>query len=593
MSSSLQSNATGEDEALNGDGTSSDWDYLKKPGFQPRPLRLAICGAGAAGLCLAYKILEAQKNNVLGPIEFVLFEKEGDYTGTWHANRYPGCRCDIPSAAYQFSFAPYADWPDFYSYAGEIKKYFKTFAQKHGIVPFIRLRHKVTAAVYDEASGSWAITVEDLDTSQTITETYDVFAPATGVLNNANRPAIAGMESFTRTPILHTAEWPANFNWETTFKDESVAVIGVGSSGLQIIGTIAPYCKSLDIYARSKVWIVPTIVSLDSLKDRDWKGDNFSYSEEERADFAKDPEKLYSHIKEVFDKMNTRFEAKRSNSEMQKMSQNTALEHMRKSLGREDLLLKLIPDYAVGCRRLTPGAAFMEAVKFPHVELVQDPIESITTTSILTESGIERPVDRIILATGFDTGFRPQYTLRGRDGIDLRDVWAQKPKAYMSIALAKFPNMFLMGSGPGIPYANGSILPGMEAQADYVVACLSKMQKQDIKTMEVDRDAQDEYNIQQASTVRDLIWSEHCSSWYKGGTVDGEPYALYAGSTLQYKELLSSPRWEDWKFTPLYKNRFAFLGNGESSVEATGGDRAYYVTLENCANTLSASDFTS
>ncbi|KAK0471973.1 putative dimethylaniline monooxygenase [Armillaria novae-zelandiae] len=212
--------------------------------FEPHPLRLAICGAGAAGLCLAYKILEAQKNGVLGPVEFVLFEKESNYTGTWHANRYPGCRCDIPSAAYQFSFAPYADWPDFYSYAGEIKKYFKTFAQKYGIVRFIRLRHKVTAAVYDDAHGSWAVTVENLDTSQTRTETYDVFAPATGVLNNAYRPAIAGMESFTKTPILHTAEWPTDLDWGSAFKDERVAVIGVGSSGLQIIGTIAPYCKS-------------------------------------------------------------------------------------------------------------------------------------------------------------------------------------------------------------------------------------------------------------------------------------------------------------------------------------------------------------
>ncbi|KAK0497938.1 hypothetical protein EDD18DRAFT_1461897 [Armillaria luteobubalina] len=510
-------------------GTSGDWTYLKKPGFQPHPLRLAVCGAGAAGLCLAYKILEAQKNGVLGPVEFVLFEKESDYTGTWHVNWYPGCRCDVPSAAYQFSFAPYVDWPDFYSYAGEIKKYFKTFAQEHGIVPFIRLRHKIVAAVYDKASGSWAVTVEVLD----------------------------------------------------------IAVVGVGSSGLQAIGAIASYCKSLDIYARSKVWIVPAFVPLDSLKDRDWKGDNFSYSEEERAGFAMDPEKLYNHIKEVFGKINTRFEAKRINSEMQKMLQNTALEHMRKLLDREDLLLKLIPE----CRRLTPGAPFMEALKLSHVDLVQDPIKSITPTSILTESGIERPVDRIILATGFNTGFRLQYTLRGRGGVDLRDVWAQKPKAYMSIALTGFPNMFLMGSGPGIPYANGSILPGMEAQADYVVACLAKMQKQDIKTMEVDRDAQNEYNIQQASTLKDLIWSEHCSSWYKGGTVDGEPFALYGGSTLQYKELLSSPRWEDWKFVPLYKNRFAFLGNGESSVEAMGGDKAYYFTLENCANALTAGDF--
>lgn len=192
--------------------SSSDWNYLRKSGFQPRPLRLAICGAGAAGLCLAYKILEAQKKDILGPIEFILFEKDDDYTGTWHANRYPGCRCDLPSATYQFSFAPYADWPQFYSYAEDIKKYFKIFAEKFHIVSHIRLRRKVTAAVYDAASGAWDVTVQNLETLQMRTETYDIFAPATGVLSNVNRPFIPGLESFTKTPVLHTAEWPVDFD---------------------------------------------------------------------------------------------------------------------------------------------------------------------------------------------------------------------------------------------------------------------------------------------------------------------------------------------------------------------------------------------
>ncbi|KAK0471966.1 hypothetical protein IW261DRAFT_1571464 [Armillaria novae-zelandiae] len=150
-------------------------------------------------------------------------------------------------------------------------------------------------------------------------------------------------------------------------------------------------------------------------------------------------------------------------------------------------------------------------LKLPHIDLVQDPIKSIALNSILTESSIEHPVDHIILMKGFNTGFRPQYTFHGRGRIDLRDVWAQKPKganefsAYMSIALAGFLNMFLTGSGPGIPYTNGSILPGMEVQADYIVACLVKMQKQDIKMMEVDRDAWNKYNIQQTLSLEDLI----------------------------------------------------------------------------------------
>ncbi|KAK0462931.1 uncharacterized protein EV420DRAFT_1745502 [Desarmillaria tabescens] len=161
----------------------------------------------------------------------------------------------------------------------------------------------------------------------------------------------------------------------------------------------------------------------------------------------------------------------------------------------------------------------------------------------------------------------------------------------MSIAVTGFPNMFLMGCGPGITYANGSLLPCTEVQADYIVACLSKLQKQDIKTMEVNKDAQDEYNIQREALMKDLVFTEPCPSWYKGGKVDGEPDALYAGSTLHFLEMLASPRWEDWKFVSLHPNRFSYLGNGDSSIEATGGDRAYYITMQDARNALKASDY--
>ncbi|KAK0189909.1 hypothetical protein F5146DRAFT_1139405 [Armillaria mellea] len=565
--------------------SSGNWKYIKKPGFQPRLLRLAICGAGAAGLCLAQKILEAQKNGVLGPVEFVLFEKDDDYTGTWWAKENytspfwhlifmrTGMRigtlavdvwhlfiCDIPSAAYQFSFAPYSDWPE------------------------------VTAAIYDSASGSWDVTVQDLETSQTRTETYDVFVPATGVLSNVNRPAIPGLESFTKIPVLYTAEWPTDFDWKSAFKDEHIAVIGVGASGVQVVGAIAPTCKTLDVYARSKFWIIPAISTVDTLNRHDWRNENFTYSEEERAAFIETPETLYKHMKDISSSVNRVYDFVRKDSDGQKEFKRIALEHMKSCLGRDDLLQKLVPsDHGVGGRRLTPGAAFLEALKLPNVNLIHDTIKKVTPTGIVTEGGIERPVDRLILATGFDTSFRPGYELRGKDSVDLREVWVHRPKAYLSIAVAGFHNMFLMGCGPGITYAHGSVLLCTEAQADYVVECLSKLQKQDLKTMEIDPDAQYEYNIQRESLMKDL--SDPCASWYKGGKPDGEPDALYAGSTLQFMQTLASPRWEDWIFVPLYQNRFSFLGNGESSIEAAGGDRAYYITMEDAKNVLKASDY--
>lgn len=54
--------------------------------------------------------------------------------------------------------------------------------------------------------------------------------------------------------------------------------------------------------------------------------------------------------------------------------------------------------------------------------------------------------------------------------------------------------------------------------------------------------------------------------------------------------MLAIPRWEDWKFTTQHKNRFSFLGDGTSTVEAADGDRAYYLKVEMAVDPLRRSD---
>lgn len=127
-------------------------------------------------------------------------------------------------------------------------------AQKFGIEPLIRLQQSVTSAVFNETKGNWKIKVEDSQGSEVESE-VDIYVHATGVLSQVNRPNIAGLQSFTANPILHTAEFPLDLDWKTAFKDERVAVIGIGSSGLQTVGAIAPFCKSVDVFARSKFWV--------------------------------------------------------------------------------------------------------------------------------------------------------------------------------------------------------------------------------------------------------------------------------------------------------------------------------------------------
>ncbi|KAF5373794.1 hypothetical protein D9758_000950 [Tetrapyrgos nigripes] len=576
--------------AANGDNHSAESELLNRlrdrPGFEPRPLKIAVAGAGAAGLCFAYKVLEGMKNGSLKSIDFILYEKDDDYTGTWHANRYPGCRCDVPSPVYQFIFAPYADWPQYFSSSSAIKEYMQIFAKKFDIEKHIRLRYKVTAAVYEETTAKWHVTVEDIASRASFTDVVDVFIPATGILSHVNRPEIPGLDTFTKKPVLHTAEWPADLNWKEEFKDERVAIIGAGSSGVQTIGAIGPYTKSLDVFARSKFWITPPFLA-EILTDRPWELDNFTYSEEERNRFREDPDAFYEHLMYINRPMSIFYDYYKKGSPTAVQGKEIMQKFMQEALKREDLIDKIIPEYA--CRRITPSQSFLDAVQLPHVNLHTEQIKAVTPTSVIAVDGQERPVDRIILATGFDTTLRPRYPLVGRDGLNLSELWAKRPKAYVSVAVHGFPNMFLMGCGPGVNYAHGSVLLGSEVNADYIVKALSKMQRQDIKAMEPDLQAQNEYNQVWEIMMEDRVWTDGCTSWYKAGTKDGHPDALYPGSALQYLELLSDPRWEDWKYTYQYASRFSFLGNGTSTVENTpGGEMAPYIHKEQIAeNTVS------
>jgi len=144
----------------------------------------------------------------------------------------------------------------------------------------------------------------------------------------------------------------------------------------------------------------------------------------------------------------------------------------------------------------------------------------------------------------------------------------------------RFPNYFFT-LGPNCPIGNGPVLISIEAEVDYIIQMLSKFQKENIASFEVKSDAVEEFNNWKDEFMKDTIWTEECRSWYKAGSADGKILALWPGSTLHYLEAVKSPRWEDWSFK--YQpgsNRFAYLGNGHSSAESSGGDLSYYIRNE-------------
>ena len=196
--------------------------------------------------------------------------------------------------------------------------------------------------------------------------------------------------------------------------------------------------KSLTSFNRSKVWIAAEFV--DAYAE---DGRNTVYSPEMIARFNSDPEYLREYRQKLTEKMCGIFNMFNLTHPAQKLAFASNTAGMRRRLGeRDDLAEKLVPDYPVGCRRTTPATGYLEVLTQPNAKVVTATIEKATRDGLVTSDGEEMKFDAIVAASGFDTSFRPAFPVVGLDGVDLRDAWKDTPRAYISLAVAGYPNYF-------------------------------------------------------------------------------------------------------------------------------------------------------
>ena len=161
------------------------------------------------------------------------------------------------------------------------------------------------------------------------------------------------------------------------------------------------------------------------------------------ARFNSDPEYLRDYRKKLTEKMCGIFNMFNLAHPAQKLAFASNTAGMRRRLGeRDDLAEKLVPDYPVGCRRTTPATGYLEVLTQPNARVVTATIEKATRDGLVTSDGEEMKFDVIVAASGFDTSFRPAFPVVGLDGVDLRDAWKDTPRAYISLAVAGYPNYF-------------------------------------------------------------------------------------------------------------------------------------------------------
>ena len=466
-----------------------------------------IIGSGFGGLCMGAKLREA------GRTDFVILEKADAIGGTWRENTYPGAECDIPSALYSFSFWQNPTWDFKWAKQPQILQYMNDFTDAFKLRDHIKLGQTVERATYDEAVKRWTVTCVS-------GETYSArfFIPAVGQLHHLNTPNFEGTEDF-KGEKFHSGKWDHSID----LSGKSVGVIGNAASAVQFIPEIAEVAGHLTVYQRTPNWVVYK-------KDR-------PYFKIEKALGKKFPAltSIYRLHLWGFGEYGV-WPMIKGNRLACWIGRNMCKGAIKDNIKDPVLRKALVPNYPIGAKRILLSDKFYPALARQNVTLEIDGIAKITKGGVQTKSGTEHAHDVLIYGTGFKTNpFLQNLDIYGRDNKNLRAHWSGGAFAYLGVATASFPNMFIL-YGPNTNTGHTSIIFKLENQVNYILQLIDAAQKD--KAVEIDHEVEQTFNVEMQERLAKLAWSKIDASWYK----DGDRVTNnWPGSSIEYKKRMKTP----------------------------------------------------
>jgi cation diffusion facilitator CzcD-associated flavoprotein CzcO/acetyl esterase/lipase len=481
-------------------------------GLDPPAPRVAIVGAGMSGLCMGAKLRAA------GIEDFTIHEKAEEVGGTWRENTYPGLTCDVPARFYAYSFALNPDWTSSFAPGGEIQDYFVATSERLALRERVRFGSEVVDARWRE--GHWR-----LESADGRTDEADVLVTATGVLHHPRYPAVEGLDSFAGA-LFHSARW----DHDVELAGRRVAVVGTGSTGAQIVSELAGTPELLTLFQRTAQWIVPV--------------PNVPYPAPVRALMRGVPPlnrfayRLYQQA----------LEAILSPATLRDGWQRSLIGaicrlNLRYGIGDGELRERLRPGYEPLCKRLVMSSRFYPAMNREDVALVTDPIERVVPEGIVTADGTLHELDVIVLATGFDAhAYVAPMRIEGAEGATIEEAWGGRPRAYRTIAVPGFPNLFML-MGPHSPVGNHSLVAVAETQSDYVVEWIERMRREGVSGVSPTEDATAAFNASMREALPGTVWTTGCDSWYLDA--DGVP-AVWPWSPRRHRLMLAEPEPDDF-----------------------------------------------
>ena len=489
---------------------------------------VVVIGLGMSGLLAAIRLQEAG-------IPYTVVEKNAGVGGTWWENTYPGARVDVGNHFYCYSFEPSDHWTEYFAQQPELQAYFQGVMDKHDVAKHVRFSTEVTGATW--TGDHWDVR---LDTGEVLQAKAVISA-----VGQLNRPFVPDVPGSFDGPQFHTARW--DHDVDLTGKD--VVMVGAGATGFQLAPAIADQVRSLTVIQRTAQWMFPNPSYHEQV------GPGVRWALKHLPFYGR-----WYRFLIFWPGCDTGLEAARSDpawadnplavSEVNEITRQMFTDWIVSQVGDdEELRAKVVPDYpATGKRTLQDNGSWLRTLTKPHVSLVRAGVQSLDAHGITDTDGTHHDADVIVWATGF----RPNEVLLpmaivGRDGIDLREQWGLRPRAYLGMTVPGFPNFFMM-YGPGTNLASGgSLIFHSECEIRYVVQCLQALDGH--VAMEPRQDRYDDWYDRCQRELKGLVWSsphiEH--SFYKNA--EGDVHGLSPWRLVDFWAWTRTPDLDDFVIT--------------------------------------------
>ena len=506
----------------------------------PEGFEVAIIGAGPAGISMAVQLER------LG-IPYVLYDRRSEIGGTWSIHKYPDIRVDTLSITYEFSFEDEYSWSEYFARGEEVRTYLEFISKKYGVDKHTRLGHDLEDARFDDESLTWHLTFQGPD-GRRVERDVNMVVSAAGVFAKTKLPDIDGIDEFEGT-IVHPTEWTS----ELDVQGKRVAVIGNGSTGVQLMAPVAEKAEHLSVFQRTPQWIAPR--------------PNYGRPVEPEVRWLLDNLPGYwnwSRYTSIIGLMTWHEdflvpdpEWERKGGHITKKSEDLRdflVGYIKEQVGdRPELLEKLVPDYAPMVRRPVVDNNWYQSLTRDNVDLVTSGIARLTKHGIETSDGKHHEVDLIVFATGFEVDkFLWPAEYRGEKGVNLRDYWGPKsPRAYLGMMVPQFPNLFIMYGPNSQPVSGGVSLPSwFQIWAAFIAQCLDTMFEEGHARVAVKEDAFETYNKHLDAVGSELAFVKDARSVERNYYVDADGRLVVntPHETAELYEMMKTPNRDELDF---------------------------------------------